>query len=436
MIRKTGAREFTVYSESGKRLGSYPSRSQAGERLRQIEAAKAAKSGGAPVRGARAWSGKLEFPVPRGAVIAAPATAQAYTFSCGPAALRSALGALGLSVSEDELATAASTTEEGTSPEQLVAAAGKFGVAAIAVSGMRVANLEDQLAIGRPVLAAIQQEVRDPPNDGHWVLALGFGPAGSVRIMDPLDGSKYEIAVDVLAARWVVAIPPAILLRGVAVVVLERAIAVSAGGSTKSPTPGAELSVKFHEAKRHAVYKRDGYCCAYCGVRDATGSGRGLTIDHIVARNLGGEAQNGTTTPATNLVTACGSCNSAKQDSTPREWSRYARTIGPPPNAPPDWAKVRAAARKKIDIEEGARLAEKAREFREKNPDLARHPTREEMAEFNEEHQQKQATEKARSEESKKEREDAKEEEKKGKREAKPKRQGPGIHHDELGRFS
>lgn len=433
MIRKTG-QEYTVFSEDGqKRLGTYPSRERAAERLRQVEAAKSAKK----VRGTGAWASRRRPDlVPRGAEIAAPPSTQKLAFTCGPAALRSALGALGLSVTEEEVAERAKTTEIGTSPEQLVAAAGAYGVPAVAVRDMGVGQLERHVELGRPVLIAIQQELKSRPDDGHWVLALGGAP-GAVRVMDPLGGRKYEIPASVLAARWVVAVDPSSPMRGVAVVIFERARAVSPGG--ESPTPGAELSVKFHEAKRHAVYKRDGYCCAYCGVKDSTGSGRGLTIDHIVARNLGGEAQNGTSTPATNLVTACGSCNSAKQDATPREWSRYARTIGPPPNAPPDWAKVRATARKKIDVEEGARLAENARKFRERNPDLSRHPTREEMTEFNEEFQRQQEASRrtaeaprqpAAAEAEPKKKEDG------GRREAKPKKQGPGIRHDELGRFS
>lgn len=45
MIRKKGS-TYVVESESGKKLGTYRSRKDAAERLRQVEAAKAAKSKG------------------------------------------------------------------------------------------------------------------------------------------------------------------------------------------------------------------------------------------------------------------------------------------------------------------------------------------------------------------------------------------------------
>ena len=208
------------------------------------------------------------------------------------------------------------------------------------------------------------------------------------------------------------------------------------------------MGIKFHEAKRHAVYARDGYCCAYCGIKDSTGSGYGLTVDHVKARDLGGALQLGVREPADNLVTACGSCNSTKQKLTPREFSKYAAGIGPPPNSPPDWDKVRARTKKKIDIEDGAKRAEYARKFREQNSGMKKAPTREEMEEFGEEHAKDLAAQVKRHREAKAEivREHAsnlektakagkdkaakEEEPKKAPREKAPEKQGPGIQHD------
>lgn len=58
---------------------------------------------------------------------------------------------------------------------------------------------------------------------------------------------------------------------------------------------------------RHNIYKRDGFCCAYCGNRD------GLTLDHVLPKSRGGRDS------WHNLVTACGRCNSLKGDRTPEE---------------------------------------------------------------------------------------------------------------------
>ncbi len=55
---------------------------------------------------------------------------------------------------------------------------------------------------------------------------------------------------------------------------------------------------------RHNIFKRDGGRCQYCG------TGKDLTIDHVVPRSKGGKST------WTNLVTACKKCNSRKSDYT------------------------------------------------------------------------------------------------------------------------
>lgn len=68
--------------------------------------------------------------------------------------------------------------------------------------------------------------------------------------------------------------------------------------------------------KRHAIYLRDGYCCAYCGAEDR------LTLDHLVPRELGGGHGEA------NLVTACLACNSARHDLPLRAWLAVLRDRG------------------------------------------------------------------------------------------------------------
>ena len=65
---------------------------------------------------------------------------------------------------------------------------------------------------------------------------------------------------------------------------------------------------------RLAIYHRDGFCCAYCGQKLTTGKGtrgrvrpgREATLDHVIPVDRGG------TNAATNLVTACLTCNAQK----------------------------------------------------------------------------------------------------------------------------
>lgn len=64
----------------------------------------------------------------------------------------------------------------------------------------------------------------------------------------------------------------------------------------------------IRKEKRLAIYVRDGFSCAYCG-RDLRGAEPcEVTLDHLLPRHYGGGNE------ATNLITACRSCNSSRQD--------------------------------------------------------------------------------------------------------------------------
>jgi hypothetical protein len=66
---------------------------------------------------------------------------------------------------------------------------------------------------------------------------------------------------------------------------------------------------------RLAVYTRDGHTCAYCGAQGPGAGGQAtLSLDHITpASTLLAQGQR-VDNSATNLVTACLSCNSSRQD--------------------------------------------------------------------------------------------------------------------------
>lgn len=61
---------------------------------------------------------------------------------------------------------------------------------------------------------------------------------------------------------------------------------------------------------RRNLFKRDGYCCQYCG--DRPGSEE-LTIDHVLPRSRGGVSS------WENCVLACVECNKRKANRTPAE---------------------------------------------------------------------------------------------------------------------
>ena len=72
---------------------------------------------------------------------------------------------------------------------------------------------------------------------------------------------------------------------------------------------GLDLSIDpptKHVARIVECEWRDEYRCAYCG-------GRAATVDHVLPRSRGGADA------WLNTVAACGPCNNAKGDRTPRE---------------------------------------------------------------------------------------------------------------------
>lgn len=84
----------------------------------------------------------------------------------------------------------------------------------------------------------------------------------------------------------------------------------------KRPIPKLRLS-------RHSVLARDNYICQYCG------SGRDLTIDHVIPRWVGGPCS------WENLVACCRKCNLKKGDKTPQQANMKLRTVPKRPNYVP-----------------------------------------------------------------------------------------------------
>ena len=67
--------------------------------------------------------------------------------------------------------------------------------------------------------------------------------------------------------------------------------------------------------RRLALYVRHRFRCVYCGTDLRNAAPADLTLDHLLPRSAGGDNSN------ENLVLACRSCNSARQD---KPWADYA----------------------------------------------------------------------------------------------------------------
>ncbi|MFN6515063.1 MAG: HNH endonuclease [Nostoc sp. CreGUA01] len=79
-------------------------------------------------------------------------------------------------------------------------------------------------------------------------------------------------------------------------------------------TGNPERHWKVPPVNRREVLKRDNHTCQYCG------SGKRLTLDHVIPRSKGGQHS------WDNVVTACERCNSTKSDRLPHEASMVLKT--------------------------------------------------------------------------------------------------------------
>jgi 5-methylcytosine-specific restriction endonuclease McrA len=94
--------------------------------------------------------------------------------------------------------------------------------------------------------------------------------------------------------------------------------------------------------KRLAIYLRDGFICVYCG-REMS-----LSLDHVIPHALGGGNE------ASNLVTACKPCNSARGKKTVRQFLAWLRVRGA--DTAGLAARVRNCTRRRVDMAAGKRL--------------------------------------------------------------------------------
>ena len=139
-----------------------------------------------------------------GPEVRVPNVDQTTNYTCGPAALRAGMCAMGVPVEEDALAAAAGTTAAGgTSAEGLVAAAAEHGIDAEQETGMSVDSLTDLLADGCVVLCCLQARDPEPGQDfSHWVVPVSVQSDG-IECMDPgVENAHSTLSLDDWESRW------------------------------------------------------------------------------------------------------------------------------------------------------------------------------------------------------------------------------------------
>lgn len=146
---------------------------------------------------------------------------------CGPACIAMLLEWRGLFVKIDDLSreTSLGTTNAG----QLIAAAEKHGLNLIRRAPMSIADVENQIRLGKPMIALIRYQdfgsVRqDLAYTGlHWVVVVGFS-ADSIYINDPdywgarrLEGQGRAVPRHLFEHAWGNTMPEALAFQALVV---------------------------------------------------------------------------------------------------------------------------------------------------------------------------------------------------------------------------
>jgi predicted double-glycine peptidase len=141
------------------------------------------------------------FDFPRGGggvLLDVPDVRQVTGYSCGRAAVVAVARFLGVELSAGQLSALGTSPQEGTRPANIVALLNSAGLQATSRDGMNLADLEQELAGGRPVLCPIQAD--DSGDGGHYVVVIGCD-GSRLTLQDPVRG-RVEMQADEFDRRW------------------------------------------------------------------------------------------------------------------------------------------------------------------------------------------------------------------------------------------
>jgi ABC-type bacteriocin/lantibiotic exporter with double-glycine peptidase domain len=131
-----------------------------------------------------------------------PTIKQRQQSDCGLAALAMVAGAWGRTWTLDELSQRLPPTKHGLKLRALRDVARERGLEAYAIQGTR-ADLQKELAQGRPVLLGLMLPHDRKRNRSHFEVAIALDPRdGTVVTIDPASGQWMKRAPKVLDIEW------------------------------------------------------------------------------------------------------------------------------------------------------------------------------------------------------------------------------------------
>ena len=146
------------------------------------------------------------------ALFSMPDTRQSTEYSCGAAAMQAVLGYWGRDIGEEDVREMLNTNEvSGTYPDDIIRVAKALGLQAEYKENMSMADLENYVAEGIPVVVDCQawrsvsqynESWADTWNNGHWLVVIGIDE-NNVTLEDPyILGDRGYMSREEFLARW------------------------------------------------------------------------------------------------------------------------------------------------------------------------------------------------------------------------------------------
>ena len=146
------------------------------------------------------------------ALFSMPDTRQSTEYSCGAAAMQAVLGYWGRDIGEEDVREMLNTNEvSGTYPDDIIRVAKALGLQAEYKENMSMADLENYVAEGIPVIVDCQawrsvsqynESWADTWNNGHWLVVIGIDE-NNVTLEDPyILGDRGFMSREEFLARW------------------------------------------------------------------------------------------------------------------------------------------------------------------------------------------------------------------------------------------
>jgi ABC-type bacteriocin/lantibiotic exporter with double-glycine peptidase domain len=139
-----------------------------------------------------------------------PGGKQTFDFDCGAKALQLVMAYYGVETNEGDLIMELKTDDNGTSVENMITIAEKYGFEVIAKCGVSLETVKQYVEKDIPVIILLQawaerymtlEDWKNDYDDGHYAIVIGYKDT-IIVFEDPSSFRKTWLTEDEFLARW------------------------------------------------------------------------------------------------------------------------------------------------------------------------------------------------------------------------------------------